>query len=638
MKSRFALAAIAAVAIAAPANAQIPAPVTTDLVEWDVSPLGDFTPGSLAVDDKSSKHSKVWFVTRAGETRLYRMSPGLDMKRQNASATSWDLGAQLTGGVRLRHSDDGRYAFVNVNKADPSLGALVAIDTKDNTRVTWEDRPFVPEMSDVSVDTRNGGTTVFTAAPFYDPADFPGSDGVVQRLRPSMPEFRNGRWVVPALVTRYPIGGGAGTCNDLPGSVGSPCIPGITVDRRRGHPIYVSEPQFVNADGSVGAIGEIDPRPVHCPGTSTPACVRVRHWPLPAGTGEPRQIRVDDLGRVWGITSTGHLFSLEIDRSCDRAKVTRHDPLGFDEYLFAVAPDGGLIGFTDTNNNKVSVLLPQRTPVPVTPAIAFIRPIERTIFGDRVPVTPATHVIEPANVEAMGVRYTTPNDGTYVETDVSTGIVRSNTSAPSMFPTGMEPDGKWKTGAFFYGVAFSDGTNRIGHLAVKVDRNEDVECRRGDHDVDHDGIDDENDDDMDGDGIPNFLDDDSDNDTVPDVIDDDKNDDAIEDTHQSPGHREDKRSDRGVMAAGETRDYEMTYTANSVSLLAIVEAAEVTAPLSIEILDDAGTVLSSTPAVLGKAVMTSTPALPGVYTVRVKNAGQSPVSYTTTLIGKQISF
>jgi hypothetical protein len=642
--------AVVAMACAEPAWAQLPVPstpttVTTDLIEWDITSLGDVTPGSLAVDSKSHNDSRVWFVTRANEPRLYRLTPGRNMKKDHAAAKSWALAAELTGGVRLRHSDDGRFAFINVNKAaitgtptTPASGALVAIDTKDDSRITWTDRPPFLTISDVSVDTRSGGTTVFTAAPYYDAADFPGApDGVVQRLRPLNPEFRNGSWVVPAEVVRYPVGGGAGTCEDFTFSVASPCIPGVAVDRRRGHPIYVSEPQFVFANGSVGAIGEIDPRGVKCPSDPYKTCVKVRHWPLPAGIGAPRQIRVDDLGRVWGITSTGHLFSVEIDRSYDKAKVTKHDPLGFDEYLFAVTPDGGIIGFTDTNNNKVSALFPQKAPQPVSPAITYVKPLSKVIYGQRICIGPEYHDVAPATTEALGAKYTNPGDGTYVETDVSTGVIRSNASAPSMFPTGIESDGKWKTGAFFYGVAFSDGSNRIGHLALRINRHEDAECKRGDHDVDHDGIDDEDDNDIDGDGVANAFDPDDDNDGILDHLDQDKNEDGIEDEHQSRGHREHKRSDKGRMEAGETREYEMTYDAQSVALIAIVEAAELTAPLVVEIVDDAGTILLTAPAVLGKAIVTATPSAAGVYTVRIKNTGSGAVNYKTTVLGKQLA-
>jgi hypothetical protein len=643
-------------ATAVPASAQLPSTpdvVTTELVEWDVTPFGDFVPGGLAVDDtSSSRFSKVWFATRAGAVRLYRLTPGLNFKKDYAAAKSWDLGGDLTGGVRLRHSNDGRFAFVNVNKTDQTgastgRGGIVAIDTKDDSRITWATRPAFFHLSDVSVDTRDGGTTVFTAAPYYDPYDFSATistpvDGVVERLRPRNPEWRNGKLVVPAEITRYPVGGGAGSCEDS--GVGAPCIPGIAVDKRRGHPIYVSQPRFTTVSGTFPAIAEIDPRLVKCPNSSDPypKCVRVRHWPLPAELAGPREINVDHHGKLWGITTSGLLFSLEVQPNCDRATLTRHDPLGpiDPEDLFAVAPDGGIVGFTDSNNNEVSVLFPEQKKTPVSAVITYIKPVTKLMDGTREVICPEDHVVEPRYATASGYKYRKEEDGTYVETDVSTGMSASpdDTSMPSFTPTGIAADGVWKTGAFFYGVTFSGGTNRIGHLSLRVDHDKDIECRRGQHDSDHDGVDDKDDGDVDGDNIPNELDDDSDNDTIPDILDRDKNDDGIEDEYQKPGHRETKRSDKGQMGAGESKAYEMEYDAHSVSLLAIVEAADATAPLSIEIVDDTNTVLVSTPPAVGKAIATAVPAVPGVYTIRVKNAGQKSVSYKTTIIGSKIPY
>jgi hypothetical protein len=650
-----AIAGAILLATAAPAAGQVPVetPVTTELIEWDISLAtagADFVPGGLAVDDKSnSRFSKVWFATRVGPAvRLYRLTPGLNFKKDYASAKSWDLDGDLTGGVRLRHSNDGRYAFVNVNKLNKT-GALVAIDTKDDTRITWSTRPFFTHLSDVAVDTRDGGTTVFTAAPYYEPSDFAPTadghpvDGVVERLRPRNPEWRQGKLVVPAEVTRYPVGGGAGTCLDDPMfSFGAPCLPGIAVDKRRGHPIYVSQPRFKTATGAtINAIAEINPQLVKCPTDPYAKCVRVRHWPLPADLAGPRDISVDDNGKLWGITMSGHLFSIEVERNCDRAILTRHDPLGpVLEDLFAVAPDGGVVGFTDSNNNEVSVLFPERKKIPISAEVRYIQPFTKLIDGTREYVCPEDHVVEPRLATAGGTKYRKEEDGTYVETNVSTGMNSSpnGSTASSFSPTGIAPDGAWKTGAFFYGVTLGDGRNRIGHLSLSVDKDKDLECRRGQHDYDHDGIDDKDDPDVDGDGLPNTQDDDSDNDLIPDVLDDDKNDDGIEDKHQKPGQRETKRSDKGTMAPGESRAYEMEYDAHSVSLLAIVEAAELTAPLSIEIVDDYNNVLVSTPPAIGKAIATAVPALPGVYTIRVKNAGLKPVSYTTTIIGSKIPY
>jgi hypothetical protein len=621
------------------------------LLEWDLNQAGDSIVGALVVDDQSSsRNSKLWFVTRAESTRLYRFTPGKGMRKDQAEAKSWDLGAIQTGGVRVRHSSDGRNVFVNTNKEN-NLAGLVQVDTGDNTRVAWNDRPTQDHMSDVSVDTR-GGHTVFTAALFYNnPMGGPdGFDGVVQRLRPGQPVYKNGKWVVPAEATRWLVGGGAGSCVDT--GFGAPCIPGIAVDRRRGHPIYFSAPQFVKpgTTAAISAIGEIDPNPVKCnPSDSSTGCVKVRYWPLPAtdanglAVSGPRQILVDDAGKLWGITSSGHLFSLVVDRNYDQAVVTLHDPRGpLTEDLFAVSPDGGVVGFTDSENNEVSVLFPERKPRPVTPVPVLVTRVTRQIEGVRENAAPFVHMVDPRQATAFGDKYTNPGDGTYVETNVSIAAPDDPSSTNSLIPTGMAPDGARRSGSFFYGASFSNSatgpSNRVGHLSINVDPNRELENRKDDDDFDDDGIPDDMDDDDDDDGIPDDMDNDDDNDCILDHMDTDKDNDGIEDEYDSASHREHKRIDRGQMAPGERKEYEMTSDPNSVVMLAVVEAATLTTPLSIEIVDPNGVVVLTTPPALGKAVATVTPGLAGVFTVRVKNGGTTATTYKTTLIGRQIWF
>jgi hypothetical protein len=654
--ARLGLIATALLAGAAPAQAQLslntptactPPFVETRLLEWDIEAIDDIVSGAIAVDDRSSsRNSKVWFVTRNGEPRVYRLTPGRSVKTDPAQTRSWSLGALQTGGVRLRHSDDGRFVFVNINDDNGANGALVAVDTRDNLRFTWIDRPITAQMSDVSVDTRGGAYSVFTAAPEYDPNDFAAApNGVIQRLRPDQPQFKDGQWIVPAQVTRWPVGGAAGTCQtDLGPS--APCIPGVVVDRRHGHPVYFSAPEWPTPQGA-GAVGELDPRPVKCDAYDQyNSCARVRYWPIPnpnptlAPVFGPRQLLVDDNGKVWGITDSGHLFALEVDRSKGRGVISLHNPDGpvDPEDLFAVAPDGGTIGFTDAQNNEVSVLFPNRLKISVSPDTRFVKPVSRTLNAPREDAMPRDQDVLTREVTAMGQKYTKENDGTYVETDVSTGFTADDPFA-SFTPTGMSPDGARRTGSFFYGVtAGTPGFNRIGHFEVRVEPDRELEHRKDDDDYDDDGDDDEWDDDDDNDGIDDEWDDDDDNDCIPDMMDNDHDNDGVENEHDSKSHRENKRTDRGSMAPGESKGYEMEATSNSVAMLAIVEAATLTTPLSIEIVDPNGVVVLSTPPALGKAVATATPALPGVYTIRVKNGGLSSTTYKTTLISKSIWF
>ena len=666
--ARLGLIATALLTITSPAAAQLnltspsltsttactPQFVDVRIIEWDINALGDAVSGALAVDDRSSsRKSKVWFATRVGDpTRLYRLTPGHSIKKDAAQARSWPLGAIQTGGLRLRPSDDGRLAFVNTN-GDGTNAALVAVDTADDTRTTWFDRPVSPnfQMSDVSIDTRDRKYSVFTAAPTYTPNDFmpsdfaDGQEGVVQQLRPLDPVWKDGKLIVPADATRYPVGGGAGTCQeDVGGGGAAPCIPGVVVDRRRGHPIYFSAPDFVNQDDSIGAIGEIDPSRVKCNIYDfNNSCVKVRYWPVPNVTlpmdpmpvSGPRQILVDDSGRVWGITDSGHLFALEINGRRDKGLISLHNPDGpGPEYLFAVAPDGGTIGFTDSDNNEASVLVPDRFKREIRPAVRLVKPVTRRLNGIREAAPSVDNAVITDNVTAVGQKYTKDNDGTYLETNVGTG------TATSLAPTGMAPDGARRTGSFFFGATEGNvaGANRIGHLEGRVEPDREVEDRKDDDDFDDDGDDDNVDNDDDDDGRTDDWDDDDDNDCIPDHMDEDHDNDGVENEHDTKSNRENKRTDRGSMAPGEAKEYEMTSTSNSLAMVAIVEAATLTTPLSIQIVDPNGVVVLSTPPLLGKAVATATPALPGVYTIRVKNGGLSSTTYKTTLLNKSIWF
>jgi hypothetical protein len=302
--------------------------------------------------------------------------------------------------------------------------------------------------------------------------------------------------------------------------------------------------------------------------------------------------------------------------------------------MFAVAPNGGLVGFTQPNDNNVSVLLPESTREPVTAVTAYVQPITKTIYGNRMDVTPVIYDVTPREGTAMGVTYRNPGDGTYVHTDISSTV--TTTGSASMSPTGMDGDGTWKSGAFYYGVAFNgDGTTRIGHLAINVDKHRDMEYRRGDNDRDHDGVDDQNDADVDGDGTANTMDLDSDNDGTPDAGDTDKNGDGIDDAYQAPGTRDAQQKDSGTLAPGGTREYQMEYGANNLLLTAIFKATDITAPVTMQIVDDSGAVILNVPTTLGAAAATAYPPVPGVYTVRVTNAGFTPITYTTKVLTRQ---
>jgi hypothetical protein len=666
------LAAMSLSISAGAAFAQLPLPSTqttpssctpftqTQLIEWDVlAPDGfvftDATPGAMIVDHASSRQSRVWFVTRLGSTsttspndgtRLYRLTPGRGIKKDPAEAKSWPIGTDLTGGVRLRHSGDGRFVFVNTQFFDNPNAALVMVDTRDDKRTTWFDRPANPEqhISDVAVDTRGGANTIFTAALAFN--DFMGTDGVVQRLRPGQPRYNSdGTVTVPAEVTRWRVGGRAGDCEDT--GIGAPCIPGIAVDRRHGHPVFFSEPgrTITNSYGqvvSVGAVGELDPRLVKCPWNPYKMCSKVRHWPLPprlapeptSDTSAARQLLVDEDGKVWGITSEGELFSLEVDRSYDKGILTKHNAPGAMEDFFAVAPDSA-IGYTDSQNDEVSVLFPIEIQQKVKPVVEFVEAETRNIDGIRVAAPNEMHEVMPRKQQATGV-ITEQDDGTYVETNLASAMPTSMSS----LPTGMFIDPARKTGSFFFSIGTPSGIEfqRVAHLEVKIEEERELDNRRDDDDCDDDGVDDQYDADDDDDGVADPDDPDDDNDCIPDMMDTDKDGDGIENEYDSPSYRENKKTDSGQMTAGQVIAYETLADANTQLVLATVRATDVTTPLSIEIVDPNGVVVVSTPPAVGVATASATPLLQGVYTVRVRNNALTSRTYKTTIISKQIWF
>src|SRR5262245_6235170 len=181
---------------------------------------------------------------------------------------------------------------------------------------------------------------------FPAPAAMPGN-AFVQRLNPGK-TLNN--------VTRWYVGHGVGLCT----SFSSPCISGITYDKRRDK-IYFSEPGDPLTPGDVGAIAELD---------MTKSAVR--RWDfatLAALTGdatirEPRQLNIDSDGKLWTVTASGHLVSLDPSRN----KMSKHKTPSFsagDDFfqdLFGVAPDGGLIGYTDSSSltSKVGMLAPDK--------------------------------------------------------------------------------------------------------------------------------------------------------------------------------------------------------------------------------------------------------------------------------------
>jgi hypothetical protein len=93
-------------------------------------------------------------------------------------------------------------------------------------------------------------------------------------------------------VKRWTVGDGAGFC---PGAgLSAPCLSGIAVHPSNNRLVYYSEPSGNN-------IGELD---VYTN--------QVRRWSLnPMGANEPRQLHVTRAGKIWVVTGSGDLVSLD---------------------------------------------------------------------------------------------------------------------------------------------------------------------------------------------------------------------------------------------------------------------------------------------------------------------------------------
>jgi hypothetical protein len=335
------------------------------------------------------------------------------------------------------------------------------------------------------------------------------------------------------------------------------------------------------------------------------------------------------------------VFSLRIDRYSNKASVTRHDPVIGQgaEYMFAVAPDGGAVGFTDSNINKVSLLFPKNNAAPVSPVTKYVPAETGTIVGQRVTVLPSAHPVTPTIAKADTFVYTQA-DGSYRETDIATGMTNKPAPTGSLNPTGIAPDIARRTGSFYYGVGFRvDGvqSHRVGQLLVNIEPERELRERRDDDDFDHDGVDNGHDGDDDDDGKPDLDDDDDDNDCIPDLMDHDKDNDGIDDDDDTDDRETEKR-DSGMLAPGQPVRYDMESGAASLALIAVVEAADLTAPFVIDVVNPAGVVVLSVPSVAGKAIATTTPASTGYYTIQVRNTGLKSTAYTTKVIGRSIWF
>jgi hypothetical protein len=633
--------------------------ITVKLIEWDLPEQMDNTPGGMAVDVQGDGN-RIWFTTRVAQfdaPRLYQFDLRGGKKVNNGQWVSYELDPNSSGvanGLRkIRTSKDKRFVFVH------TAGSLQRIDTLDCNkaagttdpliingdcgRTTWlhdmakqADGTFDPNGptnpdsgSDVAIDDYNNVFTVSGALlpdlsipgpglPLPDsltspaPVAEPGTS-FVQRLSPSPDNTLS-------KVIRWYVGHNVGICSSSSG----PCLSGITYDKRRDK-IYFSEP----GDGAddFGAIAELDM-----------ARSAVRRWDFAAlsVTGdvvrEPRQLNIDNDGKLWTVTGSGHLVSLDPGKNRMSKHKTPIFAPGDLADLFGVAPDSGLIGYTDSSltTSKVGMLAPDKDFVPVSPKTTYVPSRSLTIPAMGARANRTSGSTPPQSKTVFGQRVNN-SDGQFTE------AVTNSNGNDSFMPLGITPDMSASVGTFFYAVGDPNSVmfNRIGRVRLPRAK-EKARIERDDDDNDDDGKRNDVDDDVDDDGVKNAMDNDSDNDGTPDSMDDDDDNDGIEDSFDTKDHKETKQSSQQDLAAGQPA--QDAFTVNPGTLLVVLSAVstDVLAPVTIEVVDATGQVVASSLASPGAAALTwIPPAAGGDYTLRVKNQSIGASTISTKILTRE---
>lgn len=589
--------------------------VSTRVVEWDLQELDDVSPdtmpGALTLESGRSSTNNVWFVTRAIQPRVYRLEIPRGLRVRNAPWRSWTLhpdDASPTGGLkRVRSSWDHRVVFVK------TTFGLNRIDTTTNQVVFYANAGTSAEgASDVAVDPAN---KVYWAA-----------NGFIKRINANAGCSQYP--CPPAEFVTWQVGGSVGECfEDATGSGNIPCLSGIAVHPKSSYLVYFS-------DNVGNRIGELDTK-----------YNKVRYWNLadPAlmtnvnGSSDapegPRQLNVEDDGTVWVVTGSGHVVSIDTKTNYVAKHkipaVATNDPWG-------VAPDGGMIGYTDIEdlgtNHKVAMLIPKNRPVRVSPtsqaaprdqqAVACVADTAESKYGEAQPIR-----------RTVPTRITRKSDGTFVEAfvDKNQGMEINE----SRLPAGIAPDLHRGTGAFFYAVgeptSSTFAVKRIGHTRLPRDR------EKGKHDRDDEDFDDDDkrrghDDDDDDDGVKNDIDSDDDGDGYMDFEDDDDDNDGIKNEHDTKDGKEDQHSHRSQLAMSQSEEFEATALPGALALIVLALADNPLSSLSIEVRNAAGTVVGNSFATPGTGLITLAAPAAGTYIVKVTNHAPSVSGIGTTII------
>jgi hypothetical protein len=472
----------------------------------------------------------------------------------------------------------------------------------------WSDQ-IGPNLSDLAVDDQNH---VFTAAAVgpdaFDPTNIVPSDSYIQMLTPG-PAPALGAPPAAVTVKRWKVGGGAGFCD---GAGTGPCLSGIAVHPGNRSLVYYSEPVDNN-------IGELNITNGH-----------IRRWNLTAvgaDVFQPRQLHVDRSGKVWVVTGSGDLVSLDPCTS----RMTRHQiPLGADNDPFGVAPDDDVVGYTASNasNSKVGMVHPKGNSVPVVAACDTICPIPFSVdvTSDRSYKASGCKLPDRKIVDGLVTRKT---DGTFVEALITSGN-------DSTMPLGITPAKARAEGTFFYAVGATShvdpitGTplvNRIGFVRLtprekmKHGRDEDDPDDGWDDGANHEGPDGHH-------GHPHHS---------HYVDGNDSDDDGFDNDYDSPSHENVQVvDDAPALVGGQSVEYPVTTSVTSLALIAMSTADDPLAQICVKIYDPMGLLVATSAPTPGVAVAPPVllPAV-GTYRVRITNYGVTPITHTPKLIVRE---
>jgi len=572
------------------------------IIEWDLPVDADASPGAMVIDSQGDDQNRIWFLTRVGgPPRVYRMDFPKSFMKFDARWTRWDLSdaALFTGGLRrIRPSRDRRFIVAR------TVTTLERIDTKKCTvstqtceRTVWTDQPdnlisgvTAGDLSDVAVDDWN---SIFTShTPVGDP-----TASYIQKLTPGA----NG---AAPTVTRWIVGGGAGLCQSV--FFEGPCIAGIDIHPYNGNLVYYSE-------AGSNSVAELN---------TSPNSNKVRRWSLDLLSEKcdcsaifgPRQLHIDRGGKVWLVTGSGHVVSLDPSTS----RMTAHQmPAGGAADPFGVAPDDDIVGYTNAEANRVGMMVPhgQAFYVPPSEPVLVLHPPADVNVSTPEQANFFSSTVGPVGKTVMGNTKTDPDGTTFVEALIDMGIDKPNDSS---MPIGITPARGKAEGTFFYAVGQNgSAANRVGFVRFAI--KERVKHPRDDDDRD------------DGCNCEDHWHDSHDHATKGD-----DDDDSIPNEQDSPTARENvARGDATPLAAGATADQSMVASPTTLALIAIAEADNPTAQIGIDVFNSMGLLMARSVPALGIAIAQVALPSAGTYTWRVRNYGSAPINYTPTSIVRE---